>query len=91
MYEQMEEIMNEFDFTKVRRTMEALDWTWYFEAEIPSIKMLRECARKHLMELVKHPHYSLSASGGFEAYRDGDRIGLRFIVEHWEAENEENY
>ena len=43
--ELIDEILDEFDFEIVHRTMKALDWTWHGSVESPTIGDLRRMAR----------------------------------------------
>ena len=85
--ELINEILDEFDFEKVHRTMKALDWTWYGSDGVPSIGDLRRAARELLQELLKHNHYCVG-TGGLFAYRMADTVGLRFEVASYEVEKE---
>ena len=88
----IEHILDEFDFYKVHKAMEALDWTWASSAGVPTIGEMRRCARmlfKHAVEAdSSSPNYS-TATGGFEVSRDlyvGDAkryYSLKFIVSEW--------
>lgn len=81
----IDEILDEFDFEKVHRTMKALDWTWYGSDGVPSIGDLRRQARELLQELLKHNRYCVG-TGGLFAYRMADTVGLRFEVTSYEVE-----
>lgn len=73
--EMIDEIMDEFDFERVHKTMEALNWQWRDEG-IPDIPTLRKAARSQLKQVSISPRdksdldtgYFLVSSGGFEAY-----------------------
>lgn len=90
--EAIEEIMDEFDFHKVRKVMEFLDWKWSADDEgnfsdVPSGARLRKMARSLLKEAarlgVQHGGYHIS-SGGFRAtYYDDGILGLAFELEQW--------
>ena len=83
--ELIDEILDEFNFEKVHRTMKALDWTWYGSDDVPSIGDLRRQARELLQELLKHNRYCVG-TGGLFAYRLADTVGLRFEVTSYEVE-----
>jgi hypothetical protein len=83
----IDEIMDEFDFEKVHRTMKALEWTWYGSDGVPTIGDLRRTARELLQELIKH-NYHCVGTGGLFAYRIADTVGLRFEVASFEVETE---
>ena len=83
------DILNEFDFHKVQKAMVALNWTWRDSENIPTIKQLRRTA-SYLLEYAKNsnseiPDY-ITATGGFEVTRklypgDVNRYySLKFVV-----------
>lgn len=93
---QIDKILEEFDFEKVLVVMEALDWKWYEQdgetCRIPNIPKLVTSARRSLVnaytELVKYSDRShmQTATGGFYATAtrgdDGEIIlDLMFVVE----------
>ena len=80
------EILDEFDFEKVHRTMKVLEWTWYGSDGVPSIGDLRRQARELLQELLRNDRYHLTGTGGLFAYRMADTVGLRFEVTSYEVE-----
>jgi hypothetical protein len=84
----IDEIMDEFDFEIVHRTMKALDWKWSGCDGIPSIGDLRRMARELLQELLRNDKYHLTGTGGLYAYRIADTVGLRFEVTSYEVEKE---
>jgi len=86
--ELIDEILDEFDFEIVHRTMKALDWTWHGSVESPSIGDLRRMARGLLQELLRNDKYHSTGTGGLYAYRMADTVGLRFEVASYEVEKE---
>ena len=62
--EQIDEIMDSFDFQKVHKIMEAINWRWHEEG-VPDVYSLRTLARKHLKEAGEIK--GTSGSGGFTA------------------------
>ena len=85
--ELIDEILDEFNFEDVHRTMKALNWTWYGSDSVPSIGDLRRQSRQLLQELLKHNHYCVG-TGGLFAYRMADTVGLRFEVASYEVEKD---
>lgn len=97
------EILEEFDFEKVRRTMKALDWTWATVPGYPSIERLKETAEYLLRgsidgaigcdNLKDYEPYQHS-TGGFKAYCYRNRykhitsLHLEFIVSEWETDGD---
>lgn len=77
----IDEIMDNFDFNIVRRTMAALGWTWVTSEEIiPTESELRTTARGLLKDAIECE--STAETGGFRASynpTDGD-LNLEFIV-----------
>jgi len=84
---EIDEILDEFDFEKVHKVMTALDWEWYSTDGVPSIAELRREARRLLKDLVNGRHQSIS-TGGFTAYMHDGLLGLRFEVSSHEIEVE---
>lgn len=89
LYEQMGTIMECFDFTRVRKTMQALNWTWRGDANSPSVNEIRNTAEDVMRMAVTGytegaPFYS-TGTGGFTAlilrYDAGPRLELNFNVE----------
>ena len=94
----IDEIVENFNWDKVYRTMDALGWTWVdSEGETPSIVKLITTATRLLRDAydgaVKEQQTYLSGTGGFEAvcYVDNDgmyRLELRFVVASWDVDIE---
>ena len=93
-----EEILDHFDFNKVHKVMEHLNWTWFeIGDEVPSVSdirkkaraLLRECADKLLDNPDDNfPDYAVGTGGLYaKAYRGIDSIDyfrLYFAVESWD-------
>ena len=94
----IDEIVENFNWDKVYRTMDALGWTWIdSEGETPSTGRLITTATRLLRDAydgaVKEQQTYLSGTGGFEAvcYTDNDgmyRLELRFVVASWDVDIE---
>jgi len=98
------DIIDEFDFDKVERTMEALNWKW--RGETPTLydlrkeaeHLLRGAAKSRLSDF-KDTHHDvaiINATGGFEAraYCNENKtkitgLDLAFIVTSWDSSIEE--
>jgi hypothetical protein len=90
--EQVEDLLDEFDFDKVKKVMDFLEWTYHdsVDKEV-SIGELRRMAR-YLLEIAytadPSPEF-MTGSGGFEVTRymhPGDTtkyISLKFVVTEW--------
>lgn len=87
----IKEIMDHYDFDRIREVMLATDWTWcivenneYYYA-VPTVKKIKECARELLECVAKDIQNGMSSSfhstGGFEAeYHSYDILTLKFVV-----------
>lgn len=98
--EQMiDNIMDNFDFKKVHKTMNFLGWKWG-ENEVPSVEELKETASdllNHVVDVltedppsVHHTDRFLTSTGGFHAsgYRtkrgNVAQLELYFAIDSWE-------
>lgn len=83
----LDEIMDWFDFEKVAKTMEALNWKWVSAEEgVPTIGEIRTEAR-HLLTQVITERITVG-TGGFKASynRKYKHLTLEFIVSEWDCE-----
>ena len=66
--EQIDEIMDTFDFDRVHEVMKAVNWKWHTdsECEVPDQYKLRQEARRLLKVLFKN---RMAATGGFCAIK----------------------
>lgn len=80
----IEDVLEDFDFDKVRKVMEFLDWGWAGaekEVKVPSLYRLVKHADILLHEVTKEDINEVSA-GGFRAVKDEDgNLELRFEIE----------
>lgn len=81
----IKDVLNDFDFERVHKTMIALGWGWGENNEVPTITQLRANA-SHLLnsmnDIIMNKNIDMVGTGGFEAFRYGDYgLGLRFVVE----------
>ena len=65
--EQIDNIMDSFEFDKVVKMMEATNWTWASVNGIPTEQDLRRAARERLRDAVES---GASSCGGFRARRE---------------------
>ena len=73
----IDEILVEFSFSKVEEVINALDWKWSPEAEVPTIQRLKTSAKSLLEDACdlrlneyRNSHYDVgisASSGGFKA------------------------
>lgn len=90
--EDIEDILDEFDFEKVKKVMDALEWTYFDSPDSKiTISELRKMAR-HLLTIAYNEEpveYMFTASGGFQVGRwmfPGDTkkyLTLKFVVAEW--------
>jgi hypothetical protein len=87
MEEGIQEVLEYFDFQRVHKVMEFLNWTWGYE-EVPSIYKLIKEAERLLTDVSKRKEdWYLIATGGFEATKCGDSLSLKFVLEQSESES----
>lgn len=97
MRNEIEDILDNFDFAKVKIVMDALDWYWYNTIGVPEIADLRKHARSLLTDageqVMKNKELTAEvnrATGGFRAqahrYLDEEKIYFRlsFEVSAWD-------
>jgi len=92
MYEEIEDILDNFDFEQVKKTMDALEWKYHDSPDsYITIAELRKMARRLLKDVYNaapSDHW-FTACGGFEAERwmyPGDPkkyLYLKFVVSEW--------
>ena len=83
--QQIEYILKNFDFKYVCNTMSLLDWNWINsknERYIPTLKQLKEHAKKMLNEVIqeKHQNYWKISCGGFETTKHDKCLSLCFVI-----------
>jgi hypothetical protein len=85
--ELIDEILDQFDFDKVKQVMDALQWEWSMESgsHVPDIPEMRKLARRLLKQVAgKSPYDYYAATGGFCVEKDADGfLELRFEVTSW--------
>jgi hypothetical protein len=86
-YEQIIEILINFDFEKVHQAMAATGWTWAScGRETPSAQELRERVVDLLKECIDRKTYI--STGGFMAGYENDVLSLDFTVDSWVVDYE---
>lgn len=91
MKKEIKEILEEFDFVKVNKVMEFLNWTWY-GGDVPNIAKLilqaSELLEEVYSEVEKTKEDSFRGTGGFEArgFYEKNKICLKlsFVLEDWD-------
>lgn len=74
LFDRRDEIMRDFQFTKVRSVMEMLGWTWALKDKprVPDIVELTDCAERLLTSVIAeavtyNKDHVCHATGGFQA------------------------
>ena len=88
--EQIDEIMDNFDFNRVARVMDFLDWKWYMKGyRVPEEPEIRKEVRKYLSNTYDHGEgqgrkYSI-VLGGFKYTYDPryTELQLSFKLDNW--------
>jgi hypothetical protein len=65
--EQIDEIMDTFNFEKVKKTMEMLEWAWSSSYGIPDEYDIKKTARRLLKQLIDFEDGGVTSIGGFRA------------------------
>ena len=95
------EIIKNFDFSKVAKVMEFLDWKWRDSEEPPRIGELVLHSQKQLSEAFDKSCENKSnietGCGGFTVFAEYNKetefcdfLGLSFVLTSWEAYEENN-
>lgn len=86
----IKKILKNFDFGKVHRVMENLNWTWgSTDYTVPTIEDLKSQA-KDLLKKVTEGDYKVISSGGFEAEYGNEVLTLKFVLAEWEIDKNED-
>jgi hypothetical protein len=81
--EQVEEIMEHFQWERVRSVMLHLDWKW--GDDTPSIYRMMKRTRELLTDVWGCGDESQCSAGGFTARRDYGHLRLLFAVGDWDT------
>jgi len=92
----MFDIMNNFDYDRVRSVMKYLEWEWYGKG-VPTVDDIRFAARERIESVIKNclldanPNEEyISSSGGLKATAIKDDYGqitflqLEFVLTSWD-------
>jgi len=81
--QQVDEVLESFDFDRVHHVMETLSWTWANLGRVPTRAELVTEALRLLSELDGRP--GVHGSGGLRAsYKEDGTLSLKFILcESW--------
>ncbi len=85
--EQIDEIMDTFDFEKVHQVMRTLGITWGDSDIHPTMREIKKSARELLKDVAFNVNAMFASSGGFHAEMDRNtgEIRLEFVLERKEA------
>lgn len=83
--ENYEERLNSFNYEKVRKTMEALNWTWFDSNGTPTEQQMRECIEELALCCLRTYDETLEentcGSGGFNIRLKKVSGKIRIIIE----------
>jgi hypothetical protein len=86
---EIDSIMRNFNFRRVKKIMGILNWTWVSVENngIPETIDIKKLARRLLKDIEAYPsnEYCSTSTGGLKAWKHGNDIGLEFVVESWET------
>lgn len=89
----IEDCLMQFNFHKIRRVMEFLEWTWADSPNPPSIHELKQEAKDRLESAVESyvkckekVGFGYSSCGGFSAYAYERGVSLSFHAEEVDTE-----
>jgi len=85
----IETVMENFDFERVHKAMEAVGWSYFSAEGTPEIASLKQTARKLLQDVADDRRITEAATGGFSAERSTEGefklFRLSFSVEERQA------
>lgn len=88
----LEAIIREFDWERVERTMQALDWTWARYNRVPTISEMKDSVRDMAVTLKEYrsENHDITevGTGGFILRKWGKGYELAFEVARWDNEEE---
>ena len=80
MKENIDKMINNFDFEKVHKVMSFLDWRWYPLNVVPSIDELKKQARELLEQICVEPSIHDISTGGLEVVLYQDILTLKKMI-----------
>ena len=95
----IEDILENFDFDKVKKTMNFLGWTWAKLQDVPTTYQIMKSARERLEgaynNAMKNKKDSCLSSGGLRAFAEYNKkskvvdfLQLDFVLTSWESQIE---
>ena len=88
----IKEIMKEFDFEKVHKTMTFLDWTWGWDGKVPSLAEIKSHAKEKLKRVCRESNgqgrFGISSGGflGEIVSHESKILRLSFVLSDWDTE-----
>lgn len=77
-------IIENFNFEKVHKVMELLNWTWLMSNDVPTIDELKKSATRLLNDICKED-FDTSSTGGFKVTKYDDHLELEFIISNYDS------
>ena len=84
----IDEVLDNFDFDKVKKAMDALNWTWASCNGVPTIYDLRTESRRLLKDAIEKNLFRVS-TGGFKAGYSDNILSLEFTITEYDEELKE--
>ena len=91
--DEIDDIMDNFDFAKVRECMELLNWKWVNHDdggfEVPKTSIIKKTARRLMQEAMDSSKASYSVgTGGFQVDKTTEEnkvyLSLSFVLTSWD-------
>lgn len=88
----IKKILKNFDFEKVHRVMESLNWYWNDTKDggVPTVEELKSQA-KDFLKRVTEGEFSVISSGGLEAEYRNKVLTLKFVLAEFEVDKNEPF
>jgi hypothetical protein len=80
---QIETILRQFNFSRVKECMDAMDWGWGWGQEVPTLGDLFFAAQKLLLDTVSSDSLGMS-TGGFVVRKQDGWLSLSFEVSSYD-------
>jgi len=77
--EVVEQVLRDFDFEKIKRVMDFLNWKWS-DGKVPTVTQIFFVARGLLMKVASGECWG-TGTGGLYAIRNTEQLSLRFHAE----------
>ena len=81
---QIDQIMDNFDFEEAYELFKAMNWTWHSggHVRVPEPPELKKKAREYLRHLASNKELSFTGSGRIMAMRSGEFLSLFMGVDY---------